>query len=123
MTVPDLDKIAPDRSAPAASGETSLYERIYQVVRQIPVGRVATYGQVATVAGLPGHARQVGYALYRVVPEAGVPWQRVVNAKGGISRSPLRYGSDDLQYELLKAEGIEFRANDTIDLQIYGWIP
>lgn len=103
--------------------QITLYDRIYQVVRQIPMGQVATYGQVATVAGLPGYARQVGYALYRVAPEADVPWQRVVNAKGAISRSPLRYGSDDLQYELLKAEGVKFKDNGSIDLSAYGWVP
>ncbi|MEO1132534.1 MAG: MGMT family protein [Cyanobacteria bacterium J06639_1] len=109
--------------SPTSDRSSSLYERIYQVVKQIPVGRVATYGQVAAIAGLPGYARQVGYALYRVAPEAEIPWQRVVNARGMVSRSPLRYGSDDLQQELLKQEGIEFKVNGAIDLGVYGWNP
>lgn len=100
------------------------YEVIYAVVRQIPVGHVATYGQVATIANLPGQARQVGYALFRVAPEAAaeIPWHRVVNARGEISQSPNRGGSDYLQKDLLLAEGIEFDRNDRIDLQRYRWL-
>ena len=60
------------------------YELIYAVVRRIPEGRVATYGQVARLAGLGGHARQVGYALH-ALQDSDVPWQRVVNAQGMIS--------------------------------------
>ncbi len=101
----------------------SAYDRIYTVVRQIPRGRVATYGQVAAWAGLPGHARQVGYALFRVAPSADVPWQRVVNSRGEISYSVLRQGSDDLQLALLQAEGIEVNAQGRIDLRRYGWQP
>ncbi len=101
---------------------TSLYEQIFQVVRQIPAGSVATYGQVARWAGYPGYARQVGYALYRLLDrDTDVPWQRVVNAKGEISYSPLRYGSDDLQRVLLEAEGVEFNAQGQIDLDRFGW--
>ena len=63
----------------------SRYQRIYSVVRRIPEGRVATYGQVASLADLPGHARQVGYALHALKGEHGVPWQRVINARGEVS--------------------------------------
>lgn len=105
--------------------ETSkLYQQIYNTVRQIPIGQVATYGQVARVAGLAGYARQVGYALYRLRDQdTDIPWQRVINARGKISYSPLRYGSDDLQRVLLEAEGIQFDPNDQIDLDIFGWTP
>lgn len=99
----------------------SAYELIYQVVSQIPHGRVATYGQVAAVANLPGQARLVGYALYRVAPELGVPWHRVVNAKGEISQSSRRYGSDHLQRSLLEQEGIQFTAQGRIPLRHYLW--
>jgi alkylated DNA nucleotide flippase Atl1 len=68
------------------STKTSKYTRIYDVVRRIPWGKVATYGQVADLAGLYGKARLVGYALYQVPLESDVPWQRVVNARG---RSPI----------------------------------
>ena len=63
----------------------STYEQFYDVVRQIPTGRVTTYGTVASLAGLPGRARQVGYALAALRDDATVPWQRVVNAKGEVS--------------------------------------
>ena len=96
------------------------YERIYAVVRQIPIGKVATYGQVAELAGLMGKPRVVGYALYKVAPEDDIPWQRVVNAKGEISTSAFRDGSDDLQRVLLEDEGIEFKGNK-IDLSQYRW--
>ncbi|MGG6295761.1 MGMT family protein [Leptolyngbya sp. AN02str] len=99
------------------------YQVIYEVVRQIPRGQVATYGQVAGLAGLYGKARLVGYALYRVVDGDDVPWQRVVNAKGQVSESPFRNGSDDLQRSLLEAEGVVFSANGTIDLRRYRWQP
>ena len=93
---------------------TSRYEAIYHQVRQIPHGKVATYGQIAELAGMAGHARQVGYALFRVALAEDVPWHRVVNAKGGISRSPQRLGGDDLQRVLLEQEGIEFNGQDRI---------
>lgn len=100
------------------------YEQFYAIVRQIPPGSVATYGQVAALADLPGRARQVGYALFRVAPEdlAAIPWHRVVNARGEISHSPARNGSDRRQKELLLAEGIAFDARDRIDLKRYRWL-
>jgi methylated-DNA-protein-cysteine methyltransferase related protein len=101
----------------------SAYEAIYAVVRQIPAGQVATYGQVAELANLPRQARLVGYALFRVGPEMDVPWQRVINAKGEISESPFRLGGDYLQRSLLEAEGIEFDAQGRIRLSQYRWEP
>ncbi|MFE4107976.1 MGMT family protein [Almyronema epifaneia] len=101
----------------------STYDRIYEIVRQIPVGQVATYGQVAELAGLFGKPRLVGYALYRVTSDADVPWQRVVNAKGEVSHSPQRQGTDYLQRDLLEAEGIVFSAAGKIDLRQYRWQP
>lgn len=98
------------------------YDRIYAVVRQIPAGTVATYGQVAELAGLIGKPRVVGYALYKVAPEDEIPWQRVINAKGEISTSAFRDGSDDLQRLLLEDEGIEFEGNK-INLSKYRWRP
>ena len=101
----------------------STYDAIYAVVRQIPVGRVATYGQIAELANLAGQARLVGYALYRVTHDLEVPWHRVINAKGEISESPLRHGDDHLQRALLQQEGIEFSDADKIDLRQYRWRP
>lgn len=102
---------------------STTYTAIYAVVSQIPPGQVATYGQVALLAGLPGQARLVGYALYRVAPEADVPWQRVINAKGEVSTSPRRLGSDYLQRHLLEAEGVEFDARGRVNLRRYLWQP
>ena len=96
------------------------YEMIYSVVASIPRGRVATYGQVAEMAGLPGHARQVGYAL-RVLPDDGlVPWHRVVNAKGEISPRAIR-GADEDQRRLLEAEGVAFNVRNRLSLSTYAW--
>ena len=99
----------------------SKYQVIYDVVRKIPVGKVLTYGQVAELAGLYGKARLAGYALFRVELESDIPWQRVVNAKGEISYSEARCGGDYLQKTLLEQEGIEFKANNCIDLKKYRW--
>jgi len=100
----------------------STYTRIYAVVRRIPRGRVATYGQVAKLAGLPGRARQVGYALHALPPSTAVPWHRVVNARGGIS---LRRsgGAEQLQRILLESEGIPFHINGLLDLRRAAWKP
>ena len=103
---------------------TTTYDRIYAVVRQIPPGKVATYGQIAELAGLPRQARVVGYALYRVdMTTSDVPWQRVINAKGEVSESPLRHGTDYIQRSLLEDEGIEFGKTGKINLSRYRWQP
>ena len=93
--------------------------RIYDAVRRIPRGRVATYGDVASAAGLPGHARQVGYALAALDPETDVPWHRVVNARGRVSERAGDRSIEVLQRELLRAEGIRFGEADAIDLRRY----
>lgn len=96
------------------------YSRIYAVVRRIPPGCVATYGQVAALAGIPGHARQVGYALSALPDRSDVPWHRVVNAKGKVSmRSEAGYRA--VRRTLLEAEGIHFDEEDRIDLAKRRW--
>jgi len=93
--------------------------RIYRVVRRIPRGRVATYGQIAELAQASG-PRQVGYALHALPEAHDVPWHRVVNARGTISlRSGL--GGEAHQHALLKAEAVEFDANGRIDLDRFRW--
>jgi methylated-DNA-protein-cysteine methyltransferase-like protein len=83
---------------------------------------VATYGQVAALAGLPGAARQVGYALAALPAEAGdVPWQRVVNAKGEVSPR-VQPGADEEQRALLEAEGVRFDERGRIDLARHGLV-
>lgn len=98
------------------------YERIYAVVRQIPVGRVATYGQVAALAGLPGHARQVGYALHALKEGSNVPWHRVINAKGEVSLR-AEAGWDNFQRHLLEEEGVVFDERGRVDLERERWEP
>ncbi|MBW4513355.1 MAG: MGMT family protein [Scytonematopsis contorta HA4267-MV1] len=101
----------------------STYDAIYQIVRQIPKGKVATYGQVADLANLYGKARLVGYALYRVDTNSDIPWHRVINAKGEISQSPERFGADYLQRTLLEQEGIKFNPEGKVDLREHRWRP
>src|SRR5215510_5403975 len=83
------------------------YADIYNVIRLIPKGRVATYGQIADLAGLPKQARRIGYALSALPKGTAVPWQRVVNASGEISIR-AQGGADRLQRKLLQREGITF---------------
>ena len=96
------------------------YERIYAIVRRIQDGKVATYGQIARLAGLAGHARRVGYALHALADEADVPWHRVINAKGEISK---RANPDDvkLQREFLEDEGVVFGEDARVSLLRYQW--
>ena len=95
------------------------YASIYRVVKKIPAGRVATYGQVARLAGLPGQARLVGYALYALSDES-VPWQRVINVRGEISPRSFQ-GPELLQRELLEEEGVEFDLRGRVPLERHRW--
>lgn len=99
------------------------YSKIYAAIRRIPFRKVATYGQIAAVAGLPRQARLVGYALFHGEVEDDLPWHRVVNAKGEISYSPARQQADHLQRVLLEAEGVIFNGQGKLDLKRYRWQP
>jgi methylated-DNA-protein-cysteine methyltransferase related protein len=101
----------------------SKYGSIYALVRSIPFGRVSTYGDVAVLAGIPGHARLVGYALHALPSHTTLPWHRVVNAHGAISLGRTTPGGDLLQRRLLEREGIEFDGNGRIPLQRLRWRP
>jgi len=94
--------------------------RIHRVVSRIPRGRVATYGQIARLAGLRGQARLVGYAMHALPTGTRVPWQRVVNARGEIS---LPGSSAARQRSLLEGEGVRFDARGRIDLDRFLWQP
>ena len=96
------------------------HKQIHEIVRRIPEGRVATYGQIAKLAGYPRHARQVGYALAALDNTSDVPWHRVVNAKGKISPRGLD-GYDDYQRILLENENITFNDKDCISLKRFQW--
>jgi methylated-DNA-protein-cysteine methyltransferase-like protein len=111
-------------AAKAGSSETaeSSVERIWRVATCIPRGRVATYGQLAELAGLPRAARRAGYAMRALPSGSRVPWQRVVNARGEVSpRSDS--GGEIVQRVLLEREGVRFDARGRIDLARYGWRP
>lgn len=101
----------------------SSYTRIYRVVSCIPRGRVATYGQIAELAGMPRAARQVGYALAALRDGGGgVPWHRVLNARGEVSvRSEP--GFEDLQRVLLEREGVRFNAQGRVAFDRVLWLP
>ena len=103
-----------------AGGKT--WKSVYRVVRRIPAGRVATYGQVAALANMPGAARQVGWALHALTDEDDVPWQRVINARGEISSRGIRE-IEDLQRALLQSEGVDFNKAGRVDLSIFAWHP
>ena len=95
------------------------FEKIYDVVKSIPKGKVATYGQVAVIAGNPHWSRVVGYALH-VNPNPGViPCHRVVNREGRLAPS-FAFGGDEVQRQLLEAEGVVFEPDGRVDLNKYG---
>jgi methylated-DNA-protein-cysteine methyltransferase-like protein len=105
------------------NGDNPTHRRFYDVIARIPRGRVATYGQVAALAGLPRRARMVGQAL-RSTPEGlEIPWQRVVNAQGTISRRGGLGWEEGYQRHLLEEEGVVFSAGGRIDLDRFGWDP
>jgi len=93
---------------------------IWSVVKRIPRGRIATYGQIAELAGIAGHARQVGYALNALREGSSVPWHRVVSSFGKISARSSD-DSHELQRKLLEAEGIEFDSAERLDLRRFRW--
>ncbi|NJD20362.1 MAG: methyltransferase [Gemmatimonadetes bacterium] len=99
------------------------YAQYWAVARRIPRGRVATYGQVAELAGLRGRARQAGYAMSALPDESDVPWHRVVNARGEVRRRSGGPAFEKIQRALLEAEGGVFDAAGRISLERYGWRP
>ena len=100
----------------------NLFAEIYEVVKRIPRGKVATYGQVAALTGNPKRARIVGYALH-VNPCPGViPCHRVVNRFGSVAPA-FAFGGQDVQAEMLRAEGVEVSEDGVVDLERYQWKP
>jgi len=91
------------------------------LIKRIPLGKVATYGQIAALAGQPRAARQVAWVLHAASDREGLPWQRVINSQGTISLP--RMAGYELQRALLKKEGIKFDRHDRIDLAKFQWRP
>ncbi len=102
---------------PAKKG--TLFNKILNTVRQIPKGKVATYGQIATIAGTQ-NPRLVGYALATLKEGTNVPWFRVINSKGEIS-FPEQSDGFKIQYSLLMNEGIKFDTKNRINFEQFGW--
>lgn len=100
----------------------SRWRSYYKVVERIPLGRVATYGQIAALAGFPGNAREVGYALAALAEGTDLPWQRVINARGEVSLR-REAGRDGFQRHLLEEEGVVFGPGGRVDLARFAWEP
>ena len=98
--------------------QNGYFQQVYRIVRAVPPGKVTTYGTVAVLAGRPGGARTVGWAMRALQRGSDVPWHRVLNAQGRIS---LPSPSAELQRALLESEGVEFDESGGLDLARYGW--
>ena len=98
------------------------FEMIYSVVRQIPRGRVASYGQVAALAGNPRWSRVVGYALHVNPDPEGIPCYRAVTKNGGLSEA-FAFGGINVQRELLERDGVEFTPDGRVVMEKYRWKP
>lgn len=107
--------------SPSPASDT--YERIYAVVRRIPRGRVATYGQVASLAGCPGRPRLAGYALHASGPHHALPWHRVLGAGGRLTLARLDPAGALTQRIRLEAEGVRFTARGRVDMDACQWQP
>ena len=106
---------------PVRALSIEFYEAVYKLVRAIPRGRVMTYGQIATVIGMPRAARAVGFAM-RNSGNKRVPWHRVINHRGGISAKG-EVERPTIQRVLLEKEGVKFNASECCDLRVYRWEP
>ncbi|MBL8525114.1 MAG: methylated-DNA--[protein]-cysteine S-methyltransferase [Betaproteobacteria bacterium] len=96
---------------------------VYAMVKKVPKGKVATYGQIAALVGHPRHSRHVGFALSSMPMSVKIPWHRIINSAGRISlrRRNWDSGGDDLQKVLLEAEGVRFSAEGKVNLRVYRW--
>ena len=101
--------------------EQSYRERVYAIVREIPPGRVMTYGQIAEILGEGYTARTVGYVMHGADTE-NVPWQRVINAQGKCSTAKMTLPTN-LQQSILESEGVKFDASGRCDLNTFLWTP
>lgn len=98
-----------------------LYSQILEVIALIPYGKVATYGQIAQLAGLPKHARLVGYVLKHLDPKSEIPWYRVINSQGKMSTTRLNLRGENIQQVKLCEEGIVV-IDGKVKLKEYQWI-
>lgn len=109
------------RLAKREPGTSVPHRKFIAVIKMVPKGRVATYGQIARVAGLTGHARQVVWTLHSSTRKYKLPWHRIINSQGKIG---LIRGLDQLrQKTFLEREGVEFDRYGKVDLKIFLWKP
>ena len=101
--------------------EQKYRRRVYEIVKQIPVGRVMTYGQIAAILGEGYTPRTVGYVMHAADTE-NVPWQRVINSQGACSTGRMTVPVN-LQQQILEAEGVKFNEKSRCDLKVYQWSP
>lgn len=101
--------------------DSKYQERVFEIVRQIPVGRVMTYGQIAAILGAGYTPRTVGYVMHAADTKE-IPWQRVINSQGACSTGKMTVPVN-LQQQILEAEGVKFDAKGRCDLKVYQWSP
>jgi methylated-DNA-protein-cysteine methyltransferase-like protein len=99
-----------------------LHRQILEVIALIPYGKVATYGQIAKLAGLPKHARLVGYVLKHLDKSSEIPWYRVINSQGKISVTRINQQGENVQQSLLEQESI-YLLNGKVSLKNFVWMP
>ncbi|ENX58653.1 MULTISPECIES: MGMT family protein [Acinetobacter] len=99
-----------------------LHRQILEVIALIPFGKVASYGQIAKLAGLPKHPRLVGYVLKHLDKDSEIPWYRVINSQGKISVTRINEKGENVQQSLLEAEGV-YLLNGKVSLKVFGWQP
>ena len=104
-----------------SSSSSPFVQRVLQIVRAIPPGKILTYGQVAVLAGVPRGARAVGGVLFGLGPGSRLPWHRVINSEGGIST--YRVGSGHEQKKRLQKEGLRFSREGRVGLKSHQWFP
>jgi methylated-DNA-protein-cysteine methyltransferase related protein len=97
------------------------FDRVYEVVAEIPYGKVTTYGHIAEVCGIKSAARTVGWAL-NGAKDSGLPCHRVVNRYGALT-GKMYFGDPTIMEDLLKSEGVEFKEDGCVDLEKYLWVP
>lgn len=102
--------------------QSGFFEKVYEIVKQIPCGKVATYGQVAQIIGKPHASRQVGFALHANPMPTKIPCHRIVNRFGHLAEG-FAFGGKEEQKKRLINEGIEFKNDMSIDLNRFGWVP
>jgi len=101
--------------------EKTFHQKVVEIIKKIPKGKVATYGQIAAFAGSAQASRQVAYILHSSSKKEKLPWHRIVNSQGGISLKP-NFGYE-IQRQLLEKEGVIFNKDNCIDLKRFLWIP